>query len=135
MDWEAIRTKELEDLLDHLISSPKHPFDGHLRSLLPDLPGLYVISVKGNEEGEYLRAGRTDEGGLRQRVYGNHLMGDQKGNLRQQLTAKGICNDLESAKKWMQENCQVQWVVIHDPALRKWAEHYVLSVLRPQLCD
>ena len=63
-------------------------------------PGIYRIFDVG-EPHETVRAGRTKTaaGGLRQRVYQNHLMGDQKGNLRAQLVAGGVCADLEGAKR------------------------------------
>lgn len=98
MNWNISRGEELEKILDHLITSPKHFFDENLHRSLPDLQGIYAISSKNGEEGEFLRVGRTKKGGLRQRVYQNHFMGDQKGNLRQQLVAEGICDDIESAK-------------------------------------
>jgi hypothetical protein len=46
-----------------------------------------------------------------------------------------IINRYESAKNWIKEHCQVQWIVVRDYTLRKWAEHHILSVLRPQFCD
>ena len=62
-------------------------------SKLPCEHGLYVIYRKDAGDGEVLRAGRTKTAGdgLRQRIYQNHLMGNQKGNLRSQLLADGIC--------------------------------------------
>jgi len=135
MNWKTTRGEELKAILEQLISSPRYPFNESLHGLLPSLPGLYVISNKNNKEGEYLRAGRTDEGGLQQRIYRNHLMGNQSGNLRCQLVDSGICNNLESAKTWIKANCQVQWLVVRDHALRKWAEHYALSILQPLYCD
>ncbi len=135
MTWKITRWEELEIVLEDLLSSPKYSFDESIHGLLPNLPGLYIISIKDGGEGEYLRAGRTDEGGLQQRIYRNHLMGNQKGNLRQQLIDAGKCPDLQRAKTWIKDNCQVQWIIVHDSALRKWAEHYILSILRPQFCD
>ncbi len=87
-----------------------------IRSKLPDKPGLYAISEKSACAGEFLRAGRTDEGGLRQRIYQNHLMGSQKGNLPQQLIGDGVCQDLNGAKAWILANCEVQFIVVTDDA-------------------
>lgn len=83
MDWLTKRPEEGRQILDQLLSAPRLPFDQSLRSHLPERHGLYAISVKHALPGEFLRAGRTVRaaGGLRQRVYQNHLMGDQKGNL------------------------------------------------------
>jgi hypothetical protein len=70
-----------------------------------------------------------------QRVYQNHLMGTQTGNLRAQLVAGGICADLESAKRYVQESLAVQVLKAEKAEERIWLEHFVLGVLRPRYCD
>src|SRR5438876_9567207 len=137
IEWINIRLEEQRKLVDQLLSAPKFPFDDSLRSQLPDKPGLYAISVKNAPTGEFLRAGRTKSaaGGLRQRVYQNHLMGTQPGNLRAQLVAGGICADLEAAKRYIQENLAVQILVADNAEERVWLEHFVLGVLQPLYCD
>jgi hypothetical protein len=131
------RQKECHAILENLLTCEKRPFDNTLHGELPEMPGLYVISgTKGIEE-EYLRAGRTKDGigGLRQRVYRNHFMGNQRGNLRAQLVTDGICPDIEQAKLWVSRYCVVQYFIVQEAELRRWAEYYMLSVLRPKYCD
>ena len=137
IEWINIRLEEQRKLVDQLLSAPKFPFDDSLRSQLPDKPGLYAISVKNAPTGEFLRAGRTKgaAGGLRQRIYQNHLMGNQHGNLRAQLVQEGRCSDIEEANRWIRENCRVQFLVIEDDQRRQWAEYFMLSLLRPNYCD
>lgn len=137
MDWLAERLEECRLLLNQLLSTPKLPSDDSLRSSLPERPGIYAIHVKGAKPGEILRAGRTKSAaaGLRQRIYQNHLMGDQAGNLRAQLVSEGQCVDLDQAKKWIRVNCLVQVLVVEDNQLRQWSEHFILSVLRPRYSD
>lgn len=106
------------------------------RSLIPDGPGLYVISAGDAEPGQYLRAGRAaGAGGLRQRIYQNHLMGSQPGNLRSQLVHDGVCSDSDEAKRWVQRHCRVRVLVVPDEEERRWGEHFMLSVLRPKYSD
>lgn len=137
MDTLTERLEQNQGILRQLISAPRVPFDGSLHSKLPGRHGVYVISVKGSQVGDVLRGGRTDEAadGLRQRIYRNHLMGHQSGNLRSQLVQNGVCADLQQAKAWIRNNCEVQWLVVEDDLLRRWAEHFMLSVLRPKYCD
>jgi len=137
IEWINIRLEEQRKLVDQLLSAPKFPFDDSLRSQLPDKPGLYAISVKNAPTGEFLRAGRTKSaaGGLRQRIYQNHLMGDQSGNLRAQLVKDKRCSDNQQAKIWIRENCLVHFVIIEDDQVRRWAEYLMLSLLRPNYCD
>lgn len=134
--------------LDRLLLSPVFPFDDSLKSRLPEEHGLYVITRK-NESGqvEYLHAGRSHKApaGLRDRVWNQHFWGGGKGagsdlvqkvidNLHAEL---GILNGPASretrgkAQEWIRNNCLVQWVVEENPDLRCWAEHYMLSILRP----
>ena len=120
--------------LENLVATPCSRFDDKLHSLLPEKPGIYRIIVTSSQE--TLRAGRTKSSdSLRQRVYRNHLMGNQRGNIRSQLVKSGRCKDLDAAKSFLQSLCSVQWTVIEDKEDRKWAEHFVLAVLQPVFSD
>jgi hypothetical protein len=135
--WTDERLQAGKRILDALLSSPKLPFDETIRAKLSEEHGIYAIYIKSAAPGEILRAGRTKTaiGGLRQRVYQNHLMGNQSGNLRAQLVRDGVCSDSEQAKAWIRQNCLVQFVVVKDDELRRWAEHFVLSIFRPKYSD
>ena len=103
---------------------------------LPEEPGVYAIREKAAEPGVFLRAGRAEgSGGLRQRIYMNHLMGDQTGNLRAQLVRAGRVSDMQAAKLWIRNRCTVQVAVIADAPARRWAEYIALSLLQPEFCD
>ena len=136
-DWIQQRVHECQQIVDQLLAAPKFPFDDEIRSRLPSEHGLYAIYQKDAADGDVLRAGRTKtaSGGLRQRLYQNHLMGNQKGNLRSQLIADGTCVDFAQAKIWIRQNCLVQVVVVGEDRLRAWAEYFMLSILRPKHCD
>lgn len=130
------RARGLGSHLTRLLSSPAIRFDDRCRSKLPAAHGIYRIFDPRKPE-ETIRAGRTKSaaGGLRQRVYQNHLMGTQPGNLRAQLVADGICADLASAKRYVQENLAVQILAAENAEERIWLEHFVLGVLQPRYCD
>jgi hypothetical protein len=130
------RIEELTRLLNSLLAATPCSFDESLRSNLPEKPGLYMIFTRSNGHEEVLRAGRTTgAGGLRQRVYQNHLMGDQSGNLRAQLVRAQTCRDLKEAKAWVRANCYVRYLVVEDEDTLRWSEHFILSMLRPRFCD
>jgi len=67
-----------------VMKASKYSFQDVTPSVLPSGPGIYVITT---DNGEILRAGKTKV--LCQRIYQNHLMGDQSGNLRSQLVNTG----------------------------------------------
>jgi hypothetical protein len=123
--------------LNALLEAPGLPFDSKLRSLLPNLPGVYRIFETGADQSSTIRAGRTKSAGdgLRQRVYGNHLMDNQPGNVKAQLVASGRCADLNAAKEFLRSRCRNQVLVIEDNNQRKWAEHFMLSILQPDYCN
>lgn len=127
--------EEGKNLLKQILFAPTLPFDESLRSKLPERPGRYAIYVKDAQPGMVLRAGKTAKGGLRERVYQNHLMGDQPGNLRAQLVGSGECADLARAKAWIRQNCVVQFLVVDNDDVWHWAEHFMLSVLLPKYGD
>jgi hypothetical protein len=130
------RLQKLEADLLRLLNAPVITFDDSCRSSLPETPGIYRIFDPA-QPGETVRAGRTRTaaGGLRQRVYQNHLMGNQKGNLRSQLVAGGVCSDVGAAKRFIRERLAVQVLVVENPEERAWLEHFMLGVLRPKYCD
>jgi hypothetical protein len=137
MDWASERLAELEPTVRQLLSSTALAFDERLHVLLPEQHGIYVIYAKSAIPGDVLRAGktRTAAGGLRQRIYRNHFMGNQPGNLRSQLVQQGVCKGMEDTKPWIRANCVVQYAVIEDDDMRTWAEYMMLAVLRPKYCD
>ena len=127
------RITEGRGSVERLLNAPVLRFDSRLRGLLPDSHGIYRIFEIEEEPFRTLRAGRTKRAveGLRQRVYQNHFQGDQTGNIRAQLVRAGRCQSSEAAKAFLRERCAVQILVIEDEAERKWAEHFMLAVLRP----
>ncbi len=119
--------KELVRLLD----VPHVAFRDAKPAAFPEAPGVYVIY---DQQGAVLRAGKTSAT-LRQRLYTNHLMGSQNGNLAAQLTASGVCGSRDAAKDWIRKNCFVQWLEIWDDRNRGFLEHFMLAVLEPRFCD
>ncbi len=132
----AARLKTLESQLAQLLSSPVIRFDDGCRGALPEAHGIYRI-FDPTKPDHTVRAGRTKTaaGGLRQRVYRNHLMGNQAGNLRAQLVADRTCADLETAKSHIRKSLAVQILVVESEEERARLEHFMLAVLRPRYCD
>jgi hypothetical protein len=132
------RLLRLETELRKLLASEAMPFDARIASRLPKQAGIYRI-FDPRKPSETARAGRTNSaaGGLRQRVYGNHLMGNQSGNLRAQLKRAGVpgCADSKSAKEYIRQHLAVQVLVVGDKAERDRLEHFMLAVLEPTYCD
>jgi len=129
IDWVGERLVELERIVRQLLDSNALAFDDQLHGLLPEQQGIYMVYAKNAEPGEVLRAGktRTAAGGLRQRIYRNHFMGDQAGNLRAQLVQQGVCKSMDETKSWIRSNCIVRYTVIEDDETRKWAEYLMAS--------
>ena len=130
------RLRTLESQLECLLNSPAIKLDDRCRGALPEAPGIYRIFDPKLPD-QTIRAGRTKTaaGGLRQRVYQNHLMGNQAGNLRAQLVADRVCGDLDVAKRVIRDSFVVQVLVVEDSEGRTWLEHFMLGVLRPRYCD
>lgn len=130
------RAEGLQAQLAHLWGSRVIRFDDGCRSAMPEEQGVYRIFDPTCPD-ETIRAGRTKTagGGLRQRVYQNHLMGDQQGNLRQQLVDGKSCADLAAAKTYIREHLAVQVLLVEDENERRCLEYFMLSVLRPRYFD
>jgi hypothetical protein len=125
------------DYVKTLISSEQYSFDESLEDALPLEPGIYRILESSAKWSSSLLVGRTktatDE--LRYRVYQNQYKGNHKGNIKAQLVKSGRFKDQDGAKRYLEEKCRVQFIVIEDENERKWAEHFILSILQPELTD
>jgi hypothetical protein len=138
LEGEFLETRKAEGeaLLRKLPAAERVPFNTKLLSLLPREHGLYAIAYKGAPSCEFLRAGKSDTGkdGLQGRIWKQHYQtGGSRGDLIERVKdEKGL--DPRGAKKWIEDNCEVQWVEVPDKNVRNWVEHYVLAILRPIWC-
>lgn len=139
MDFREVECKQV---LHDLIEARPAPFDQVLPSSLPKTHGLYAISMIGAPEGEFLHVGKTKNGrsGLLGRVWEQHYQtggasGDLLEKVKRELKAKGCLGSARDAREYIRQNCQVQWVVVEDDALRSWTEHYILALLQPIWCS
>jgi hypothetical protein len=125
----------LQRRLEELLESPHIAFDAHCLSSLPAKPGIYRI-FDPSDPVPTIRAGRTNaKGGLRQRLYQNHLMGNQPGNLCSQLIRYGVCSDRAAAKNHVRTKFVAQVLIIEDNRERAWLEHFMLALLMPLYSD
>jgi hypothetical protein len=128
------RISRYTGLLQNLLSAKSLNFDHNLRAALTNKPGIYRISENSANWDSSIRIGRTKSGqkGLQQRVYQNHYMGDQSGNIKGQLVRAGRFNTQDEAKAYLSNSCKVQFIIVEDESERKWLEHFIISVLQPQ---
>ena len=123
-------------IIDSLLKSPKLPCKNSTPSQLPNTPGIYVFF---NHSSEAIRGGRKDDQTLRDRIYRNHLMGNQQGNLRVQLIKSGVCQCMDEAKKWIRNQYVVQYLELQEiekmDFKMHWAEHFMLAILQPKLSN
>jgi hypothetical protein len=124
----------LRNTLDVLLKQAAVPYSDATPASFPEKKGIYIIT---SNEGVILRAGKTgsSRATLRQRLYQNHLMGSQSGNLPAQLVGSRQCTDLIGAKAWIRRSCSVRFLPIEDDVARARVEHFMLAVAQPQFCD
>jgi hypothetical protein len=72
--------------------------------------------------------------GLCGRLWNDHFQhGNAGSDLVQQVMNKHSLSR-DDARVWIAQKCVVQWLVEEDTELLCWAEHYMLSILRPNRC-
>ena len=127
------RRVQSAEILEKLLAGPTFKFDAALKARLPLQPGLYAIVTIGDQR-EYLHAGASPKRkhGLCGRIWNDHFQhGNAGSDLVQQVMNKhGLGRG--DARAWVAQNCLVQWLVEEDTELLCWAEHYMLSILRPK---
>jgi len=135
MDNElCTRIEEMKVKLREFLDSTPIAF-ASTPAAFPASPGIYRI-FDPVEPAHTIRAGRATTGhGLRQRLYVNHLMGNQPGNLRSQLVADGVCENIDAAKTYIRTKLVAQVLRVEDQRELVWLEHFMHAVLRPRYCD
>jgi hypothetical protein len=138
VDWISEHQSEYQKILSDLLSAPVHLFDDELAGRLPFAHGIYAISSSTDTPRQFLHVGKSKDGlnGLRGRVWVQPYQtggsgGDPIEKVKLQLRREGEPGTPRQAKEWIKRDCQVQWVVVEDADIRKWSEHFVLSILRP----
>jgi hypothetical protein len=128
--------KQHAEILQKLLAASAFKFDAALEAQLPLKPGLYVIATTGECGHEYLHAGASPKRkeGLRGRIWNDHFQyGNTGSDLVQQVMDKHKLSR-DDARVWIARNCLVQWLVEEETDVLCWAEHYMLSLLRPIWC-
>lgn len=117
-----------------LASQPLLFEDPRLRSKLPSEGGVYRIFEKGADWRSSVYVGKS--GNLQNRIYRSHLMGNQSVSpLKRKLIQDGRCTDEKAVKRYLRDNCMIQFVLINDEAERMWFEHFAIAVLKPLYDD
>ena len=100
-------------------------------SQLPEKAGIYLIFLIENAQEVPLYIGRTTN--LRQRIYTNQLMGPtSNARLKKYLIDEHFVTDVESAKKYIKQNCFVKWIFEDDFRKRGALEGYLTGVFFPK---
>ncbi len=122
-------------VVSRLLSSVRVPMGSATPASFPDEPGLYLFADRSSDEP--LRAGESQS--LRSRIYRNHLMGSQPGNLPAQLIAGGEAENQNAAKVWIRARCDVRFLTygqVESIELDRFsAEHFVLGAIRPRFTE
>lgn len=124
----------LSDRYEELVSCKRIPFILLKPRMMPEVPGVYLITAR-NSRYEYIYyIGRTKN--LRQRVYQNHLMGGLstarlKKYLIKDIELTGV-KDKYDAKEYIKANCYVRWIEENDMRNRAAIEGYTTGLLFPK---
>lgn len=128
--WDSFLNKSIEKLL----SMEPVSFKNITPSMLPVLPGVYLIYEKVKNTEVALYVGRTKN--IRNRLYYNHLMGPvSNARLKKYMTkdTDHICFDnVVLAKKYIRDNCFVKWIFENDIRKRGALEGYFTARLFPK---
>lgn len=119
---------------DELVSCRRIPYILLERRMIPEAPGVYLITARDGRYENIYYVGRTKN--LRHRVYDNHLMG----SLNTARLKKYLVNDKNlrrvknryDAKEFIKANCYVRWIEEDDMRNRAAIESYITGLLSPR---
>jgi hypothetical protein len=114
-----------------LLSATPFAFSKLTPSVIPQIPGVYVITARHEEKQIPYYVGRSKN--LRQRLYNNHLMGPlSNARLKKYLIDFGECVSLKEAKEFIKSYCWVRWIEEPDIRKRGAIEGYLTGMLYPK---
>ncbi len=127
----AKRVKAFEAQLEQLLAQPMIRFEHNLSGG----QGVYRVSDPDGPVDETIRAGSTLS--FRQRMYANHLMGNQSASLNVQLSTPregepAEFADRDAAKHYIREKLVAQFLPIADYREMLALEEFILAVLQPR---
>ena len=125
---------QLNEIVRLLVSKEPVAFDPSNRQKVPTTHGLYAIFTT---NGVCLHAGMTRSANLQHRICRQHYAGGGNGagsDLIQKIQSRKVADSRSAAQKWIKENCVFKWLEVPDSVMRHWAEHRLLSHLRPIWC-
>lgn len=123
-----------QEALTNLLNSKRIPFSADdLHKALYKSGGLYRITHNSDPK-KTLYIGKAKD--IKQRLYNNLLMGQVRSHtLKRKLIKAKKCTAQPSAKKYLQNNCSLQYILMENPRERTFNEHYFISILRPEYND
>jgi hypothetical protein len=114
-----------------MIGTPAVPYTTLTPKLIPESPGVYVITANIRRKEHPYYVGRTKN--LRRRIYNNHLMGPfTNARLKKHLVDSEECADIDDAKRFLRAHCFVRWIEQIGFKERGAVEGYVTGLLFPK---
>jgi hypothetical protein len=126
IEWGRFLRRSLKELLSH----PPIKFAEMTPSMLPQVPGVYLITKlgRGTETPYYI--GRTKN--IKERLYRRHLNGPlESAQLKKYLIDNQECSTIEEAKEFIRRHCAARWIEESDYRIRGAIEGYCTAVLFP----
>jgi len=119
---------------EELVSCKRIPYILLKPSMIPETPGVYLITARKSGYEAIYYIGRTKN--LRQRIYENHLMG----GLSNARLKKYLIEDIElprvkdkyDAKEFIRANCYIRWIEEDQMRNRAAVEGYTTGLLFPK---
>ena len=119
---------------DELVSCERIPFMLLKPRMIPEEPGVYLITARNSRYEDIYYIGRTKN--LRRRVYQNHLMGSLSNARLKKYLIKDIelmrVKDKYDAKEFIRAHCYVRWIEEDDMRNRAAIEGYTTGLLFPR---
>lgn len=124
---------QMENLLDTLLSAAAYSFNRALEAVLPEKRGVYAISIGKDCDARFVYVGSTPRSprGLRRRIYEDHYTKPTNTSDLPKVLMRANHWGSRETKRWIEENCVVQWMEIEDEKTRAFLEDYATAILQP----
>ena len=117
-------------MMERLLECSPVPFDGASVNEVPERGGVYLFSNR--VTGVALYVGQSQKG-IRSRMK-DHWAGTARSDLAKELKRQRVADDRSESQEWIKSLVDIRFLTNEELGMdARWAEHFLIAALRPQL--
>ena len=122
-------------VVERLLTSDCVQFSSGTLNSVPTNPGVYLFFDRETQSYLYVGESHRSSKGLKGRMK-DHWDGQAKSDFSLKLVCRGVAKNKPDARRWIMERVGIRWLTADQLGMEiRWAENFLIAVLRPEFND